>query len=33
MLVEVKNYHQKKEFNEYSMNVDYLDDLSRYVTL
>ena len=30
MLVEVKNYHQKNAFNEYSMNVDYLNGLSRY---
>ena len=33
MLVEVKNYHQKNAFNEYSMNVDYLDGLSRYAAL
>lgn len=33
MLIEVKNYHQKKEFNEYSINADYLDGLSRYATL
>lgn len=33
MLVEVKNYHQKKAFNEYSMNLDYLDGLSHYADL
>ena len=33
MLVEVKKYHKKKAFNEYSMNLNYLDGLSRYADL
>ena len=33
MLIEVKNYHQKNAFNEYTMNFDYLVGLSRYADL
>lgn len=33
MLIEVKNFHQKKGIDEYSMNIEYIDGLSRYSTL
>lgn len=33
ILIEVKNYYQKKVFNEYSMSAEYLDSLSNYSKL
>lgn len=33
MLIEVKNHHQKNAVNDYIINVDYLEGLSRYAAL